>query len=110
MPFVKGDNNINRNGRPKNAEKDLLRFALDKEGKRRGVDFWGVVAKKAFTDNNIMVAVLKKFIADNTSPLVDNSIHNHYVVFRNQKAVEEENAGIRARAEVKDTAAELQTR
>ncbi len=107
MPFVKGDKNINRKGRPLNGEKDLLRNALDKEGKRRGREFWDVVAKKAFTDNNIMVAVLKKFVSDNTSPLVDNSIHNHYVVFRNPKAMEE-NAGIRSKVETKD--AQLSTR
>ncbi len=36
-----------------------------------------------------------------TSPLVDNSQHNHYVVFRNPQSLKEEN-GITPRAEVKD--------
>jgi len=64
MPFVKGDKNINRNGRPKNAEPELLREALRKEGDKRGADFWEKVASYAFTDKNVMIAVMKKFIPD----------------------------------------------
>jgi hypothetical protein len=64
MPFVKGDLRINRNGRPKNAEPDLLRNALAKEGKRRGIDFWDKVAEYAYRDKNVMIAVLKKFVPD----------------------------------------------
>lgn len=66
MPFSKGDPNINRNGRPVNPEIKMLREALDKEGLKRGVLFWEKVAEKAFTDNNIMISVLKKFIPDTT--------------------------------------------
>ncbi len=64
MPFTRGDRNINRAGRSKNAETDMLRAALYKEGVRRKKDFWQVVANKAFVDNNIMIAVLKKFVPD----------------------------------------------
>lgn len=67
MPFVKGDPNINRKGRPRNAEPELLREALRREGERRGEDFWDKVAHYAFTDKNVMVAVIKKFIPDMTS-------------------------------------------
>ena len=67
MAFVKGDPRINRNGRPKNAEKDMLRQALEEEGKKRGVDFWKKVAEEAFNDKNVMVAVAKKFISDMSS-------------------------------------------
>lgn len=67
MPFVKGDPNINRSGRPKNAEPELLRKALAREGAKRGEDFWDKVASYAFTDKNVMVAVVKKFIPDMSS-------------------------------------------
>lgn len=74
MGFVKGDPNINRNGRPKNAEPELLRQALAREGKKRGEDFWDKVAQFAFTDRNIMAAVIKKFIPDLTHAEIDNNI------------------------------------
>lgn len=74
MPFVKGDPNINRNGRPKNAEPDLLREALRKEGERRGEDFWQKVASFAFTDKNVMVAVVKKFIPDMSFTEIDGGL------------------------------------
>lgn len=65
--FVKGDPRINRNGRPKNAEKELLRKALEKEGVARGKDFWEVVAKAAFDDKGLMAAICKKFVPDMSS-------------------------------------------
>ena len=64
MAFKKGDPNINRNGRPKNSEIDKLRAALKEEGERRGADFWNQVAKYAFTNDKIMLAIVKKFIPD----------------------------------------------
>ncbi len=49
----------------------------------------------------IALSLINKMIP--ASPLIDQSTHNHYVIFRNQKSVEEENASsIRPRAEVKD--------
>jgi hypothetical protein len=64
MPFKPGDPNINRNGRPKTSQIEELRRALENEGKRRGQDFWQEVAKRAFTHDNIMLAVLKKLVPD----------------------------------------------
>lgn len=65
--FVKGDPRINRNGRPKNADKDLLRKALEKEGIKRGINFWDRVAEEAFKDRGLMTAVCKKFVPDMSS-------------------------------------------
>lgn len=74
MVFAKGDPNINRKGRPKNAEPELLRQALSREGAKRGEDFWEKVASFAFTDKNIMVAVIKKFIPDLTHADIDSTL------------------------------------
>ena len=63
MPFVKGVSG-NPNGRPRNAETDLLREALRKQGEKRGVDFWDKVAEFAFRDKQVMVAIIKKFVPD----------------------------------------------
>ena len=62
--FVKGDPRINRSGRPKNAEKELLRQALINEGKKRGIDFWDKVAQAAYDDKGLMAVVAKKFVPD----------------------------------------------
>jgi hypothetical protein len=71
MPFCKGDPNINRNGRPKNAEPELLREALRREGEKRGIDFWDKVAQFAFTDRNVTIAIVKKFVPDMSHQEVD---------------------------------------
>lgn len=65
--FVKGDPRINRKGRIPNADKDLLRKALEAEGKKRGINFWEKVAEYAFNDKNIMAVVAKKFVPDMNS-------------------------------------------
>jgi hypothetical protein len=64
MAFVKGDPRINRNGRPKNAESELLRDALRREGEKRGIPFWDVVAEHAFKDKIVMTAIVKKYVPD----------------------------------------------
>lgn len=65
--FVKGDPRINRKGRSKNADKDLLRAALEREGIKRGINFWDKVAEVAYTDKGLMTAVCKKFVPDMSS-------------------------------------------
>ena len=67
MPFVKGDPKINRKGRPKNAESQSLRDALERKAKATSRPFWDVVADAAYEDSKVMIAVLKKFIPDMTS-------------------------------------------
>ena len=76
MAFVKGDPNINRKGRPKNAEPELLREALRRQGEKRGIDFWEKVAEYAFTDKNVMIAIIKKFVPDITF----NEMEAHVIV------------------------------
>lgn len=80
MPFVKGDPSINRKGRPKNAEPELLRQALAKEGLKRGVDFWDKVAEYAYTDKNVMVAIIKKFVPDMTVSTIEGMDMKQIVV------------------------------
>jgi len=75
MPFTKGDPNINRNGRPKNAEPELLREALRREGVKRGKDFWERVAEVAYTDKNVMIAVVKKFVPDSSTTKLEGAVH-----------------------------------
>lgn len=64
MPFTKDDPNINRKGRPSNQYLTALVAALNKEGERRGKEFWEEVASKAFTSDKVMTAIIKKFIPD----------------------------------------------
>jgi hypothetical protein len=85
MPFVKGDPNINRTGRPKNSESEAtkLRNALwaveNRKGKWNGVNFWDRVAEVAYEDTKVMVAIVKKFVPDKThlssdGPLIINKM------------------------------------
>lgn len=74
MAFQKNDPNINRKGRPKNAEPELLREALRKEGAKRGIDFWSKVAEYAFRDKNVMIAVLKKFVPDTSINTIEGDL------------------------------------
>lgn len=41
------------------------------------------------------------------TPLIDQSFHQHFVIFRNPQSLKEENAGITPRAEVKDASVKL---
>ena len=66
MPFVKGDPNINRNGQPRTPEVAMLRSALKREGEKRGLDFWEVVASAAFENPKVMTAIVKKYVPDLT--------------------------------------------
>ncbi len=75
MPFVAGDPRINRKGRPKNAEKEMLREALVKEGIKRGINFWDKVAEVAYSDKSIMAVVAKKFVPDMNSTEHSGEVH-----------------------------------
>ena len=100
MPFVKGDPHINRNGRPKNAEPELLRTALEKEGVKKGITFWEKVAEYAFRDRQVMIAVIKKFVPDTSEVKVEGDglgtkVQN-FILVRSNKS-KEENADSRDR-------------
>lgn len=87
MPFVKGDPNINRKGRPLNSESEEIRKALDKEGIKRGEDFWEAVAKKAFTDIRIMIALIKKLLPDTLEHSGEVKGGNTQIVLVNPKNI-----------------------
>lgn len=76
MPFVKGDPKINRNGRPTGvkSEKTKLLEALETEGKNRSQDFYEKVAKAAYDDKGVMVAVLKKIVPDMSHNEIEGSL------------------------------------
>lgn len=73
MPWKKGETG-NSKGRPKNPERELLRKALEKEGKKQGIDFLTHCAQLAFDEEDYDMAkvILKKFIPDLQSIEVDN--------------------------------------
>lgn len=91
--FVKGDPNINRKGRPKNAESQALRDALAREAETRKKPFWDHVASVAYEDTKVMIAVLKKFIPDMTSTEIEglvNVMHLPQVTLKDGKPLDPE--------------------
>lgn len=84
---------MNTTKREKKAKEDLL-------GK-----CWGYFNDNfhKFSNNNKIKIGLALCVKDMpTSPLIDQSIHQHYVIFRNPEAIKENASGIRPRTEVKD--------
>ena len=75
MPFVKGDPNINRNGQPRTPEVAMLRSALKREGEKRGLDFWEVVASAAFENPKVMTAIVKKYVPDLTHSEIEGILN-----------------------------------
>jgi hypothetical protein len=95
MAFQKGQSG-NPRGAPirKNTEANKLREALNKvelqAGKWKGVNFWDRVAKVAYEDTKVMVAIVKKFVPDKThlstdGPLIVNKMQT---VIVNDKPLE----------------------
>lgn len=73
--FVQGDPRINRSGKNKNADKELLRKALEAEGIKRNKPFWEKVAEAAYDDKSLMAAVCKKFIPDMSTTEHSGELH-----------------------------------
>lgn len=73
--FTQGDPRINRKGRLPNADKEMLRKALEAEGVKRGVNFWEKVAQVAFNDKSIMAVVAKKFVPDMNTTEHSGEVH-----------------------------------
>lgn len=73
--FKPGDPRINRKGRLPNADKDLLRKALEAEGIKRRQPFWEKVAEVAYSDKSIMAVVAKKFVPDMNTTEHSGEIH-----------------------------------
>ncbi len=65
MTFRKGDPNINRNGRPKSPEIEELRNAIKEATKtHEGRSLLQHFVEKAYDDNSVLVACIKKLIPD----------------------------------------------
>ncbi len=73
MAFSKGDPNINRTGKTNPAVR-MLHDAIEAEGINRGETFWQMIAKTAFKDKNVMIAVLKKFVPDTSITTLEGDI------------------------------------
>ena len=70
MPFKKGQSG-NLKGRPKGTDDKRRRFqlthlmdAIESVEKERGVDFYNHVVTRAYENDKVLVAVLKKLIPD----------------------------------------------
>lgn len=61
--FVKG-NNANPTGKNGFTAAKQLTEAIVRQGKRRGEDFWDMAASRAYTNDQVLIAILKKFIPD----------------------------------------------
>lgn len=61
--FVAG-NCANPSGRNGRIEVKTLMEALDKEGSKRGTDFWSYVARRTYTNNQVLMVILKKILPD----------------------------------------------
>lgn len=55
---------INPHGRPALPEVQLLREAVEAVGKRKKKSFYKLVAEKAYEDNSVLIALLRKFTPD----------------------------------------------
>lgn len=86
-------NCANPNGRPRNAEPELLRQALIKEGIKRGEDFWQKVAEYAFRDKAVMIAVIKKFVPDQIEGKGFATDIRQYIIQRATQPLIEHKAG-----------------
>lgn len=73
--FKPGDPRINRKGRLPNADKDLLRAALQREGEKRGKPFWEKVAEAAYDNPSLMSAICKKFVPDMSQTEHSGEVH-----------------------------------
>jgi hypothetical protein len=61
--FVKGQSG-NPGGRPKNSEASMLKKAMRRIEKKRGVNFYERFCEMALEDPSVMVALMKKIIPD----------------------------------------------
>lgn len=64
----------NPNGRPKNPEMDELRLAIKAVEKRKGQKLLEHFVERAYSNNMVLVALMKKLIADQTASKIDGDL------------------------------------
>jgi len=64
VAFKKGDPNINRLGRPRKPEIEMLREALEKVKVEKGLDFIEHFVRMAYTHKEVAIALAKKLLPD----------------------------------------------
>ena len=84
----------NPGGRPSFASINNLIKALEKEGHKRGQDFWDMVAKKANNNPQILIAILKKILPDKTKE--EGTLPGNYLIVRNTAIVPGQKANTNA--------------
>ena|SRR3990167_6740591 len=68
MPFIKGyDPNRNNKGRPPKPEAEMLREALEYWHKKKGKHLIEHAIELAYSDNDVLIAILKKILPDKTT-------------------------------------------
>ena len=68
MPFVKGDSNINRGGRPKGSKTqnsvEAIHRAIEQEAKKRGICIYEHFVVTAYEDKAVLIALMKKILPE----------------------------------------------
>lgn len=78
------------------------------KGRVKDAIIWRLILNGCQGENEAIKEILNRVDGKLPDTQIDQSTHQHYVIFRNPKAIEENASDIRPRAEVKDT--QLSTR
>ena len=70
MPFKKGEIS-NPNGRPRRPEIELVRLAIEETNRQKKKSLWKHLIEQCYEDNNVLIAVAKKFMPDMVQDVSD---------------------------------------
>lgn len=86
MPFKPGKEwNGNKNGPPRKPEIQLLRDALEAARAKHGKHLIEHAIEKAYTDHNVLIAILKKILPDKVEGVGFNDTHIIMIGERKEK-------------------------